>query len=284
MNGILVIDKDQNMTSFDVINKIKKSLKIKKIGHAGTLDPLATGVLVVLLNEATKLSNYLLNDEKEYLCEIVVGHSTTTEDIEGEILEKKDVEKLENVDEVLNSLVGDLLQVPPMYSAVHYQGKKLYELARKGEVVEREARNVKIYAINRVSDIVYENNIASFSFQTTVSKGTYLRTLCVEIGKRLGYPAHMKALRRLRSGALTIASAYSLHDVLDGKFQLISMLEALNKYHIIEVDKATAGDILNGKKIKINANDDLIVLSYQNNLLAIYERDNDYYRAKRIWN
>ena len=140
MNGIIIVDKPKTWTSHDVINKIKRILKAKKIGHAGTLDPDATGVLVVLLNEATKLSDYLIADEKEYEFEIVIGESTETEDASGNIIDEKKVDQLENVDEVLNSLIGQLEQVPPMYSSVHVEGRKLYEYAREGLTIERKAR------------------------------------------------------------------------------------------------------------------------------------------------
>ncbi|HHU56579.1 MAG TPA: tRNA pseudouridine(55) synthase TruB [Acholeplasmataceae bacterium] len=283
MNGILVVDKSQGMTSHDVITKIKRKYKLDKIGHAGTLDPIATGVLVVLVNQATKLSNYILNDDKEYLCEITIGASTTTEDIEGEIISEKEVKKLNNVDEVLNSLLGTIEQIPPMYSAVRQHGLKLYQLAREGIEVKRKPREVIIYDIKRVSDIVYHDNKASFFFQASVSKGTYLRTLCVEIGNRLGYPAHMKSLRRLRSGDFTIENASTLPQILEGNFKLINMLEVFKDYEIIEVDKSMIDDIDNGKKLKLKCKNKTVVLSYQGDLKAIYERDKYLYRAKRVW-
>ncbi|HEY8395643.1 MAG TPA: tRNA pseudouridine(55) synthase TruB, partial [Bacilli bacterium] len=176
MNGILLVYKEKGMTSNAVIQKIKKILQVKKIGHAGTLDPLATGLLVVLINGATKLSNYLLNQEKEYLAEITIGIATSTEDAEGEIIACKEVSESLDPDPILRSLIGKRLQVPPLYSALKKDGKKLYEYAREGVEVERKAREIEIYALERRSPVRYENGTAKFSFYCKVSKGTYIRT------------------------------------------------------------------------------------------------------------
>ena len=132
INGILLVDKPKGITSQSLLTKIKKQLQVKKIGHAGTLDPLATGLMVVLLGSATKLSDYLLNNEKEYQCEILIGKSSNTEDITGSIVDSKEVKRITDVEKVLNSLIGTLKQVPPMYSSIHHNGIKLYELARQG--------------------------------------------------------------------------------------------------------------------------------------------------------
>lgn len=211
MNGIIIVDKPRDWTSQDVITKIKHLLRVKKVGHAGTLDPLATGVLVVLVNDATKLSDYLMAERKEYMCEVVLGQATDTEDVMGKVVEAKKVSKLNQVDEVLASLKGVITQVPPMYSSIHHEGRKLYELARQGITVERKPREIEVYDIYRTTDIVYENDIAKFSFIANVSKGTYVRTLCVEIGKRLGYPAYMNALRRTKAGEFTVEQIGRAH-------------------------------------------------------------------------
>lgn len=283
MNGILIVDKEKGMTSHDVIYKIKRGLKLKKVGHAGTLDPLATGVLVVLVNGATKLSNYLLNNDKEYLCEIVIGKATDTEDVSGNIILEKKVDKIKNVDEVLKSLIGKQEQTPPMYSSIRHQGRKLYEIAREGVEVERKARMINIFDLKRTSEIEYTNGEAKFNFKTHVSKGTYIRSLCVEIGKRLGFPAYMLNLRRISSGKLKIENAYMLSDVLDGKAKLINMLEVLNEFKIIDVNEDQARDISNGNKLKLPSEEAEVVLAKDNQLLAIYERNKGLYRAKRVW-
>ncbi len=284
-SGVLLINKPQGITSQDVLTKLKKTLNIKKIGHAGTLDPLAKGVLVVLCNEATKLSDYLLMNEKTYQCEIKIGLSSTTEDCEGEIIEEKEVNNLsENeVDNVLISLLGKQEQIPPMYSSVHHQGKKLYELARKGIEVERKSREIEIYNIKRISHVKIINHQAIFSFETKVSKGTYIRTLCVEIGKRLGYPSLMNQLTRIKSGIFSIENSFTLDDIYNNNYKLISMVDSLKGMYQYEVDELLRKDILNGKPIYQSFNSDIVVFTYHNNLLAIYQKDNEKYKAKRVW-
>lgn len=283
MNGIIIVDKPRDWTSQDVITKIKHLLRVKKVGHAGTLDPLATGVLVVLVNDATKLSDYLMAERKEYMCEVVLGQATDTEDVMGKVVEAKKVSKLNQVDEVLASLKGVITQVPPMYSSIHHEGRKLYELARQGITVERKPREIEVYDIYRTTDIVYENDIAKFSFIANVSKGTYVRTLCVEIGKRLGYPAYMNALRRTKAGEFTVEQACSLNDIEQGNYKLLDMISAFSGKEIIEVNDDLEHKVKNGMKVLINAKDDLIIFTKNHKLIAIYEKDEKIYKAKRVW-
>ena len=283
MNGIVIVDKPSNWTSHDVINKIKKILKIKKIGHAGTLDPLATGVLVVLLNGATKLSDYLLADEKEYVFEVVVGVATDTEDASGNVTDVKAVNELGNVDEVLAGLVGPLKQKPPMYSSVHYQGRKLYEYAREGQTLDRIARDVHIYEMKRISEIIYKENKAVFSASARVSKGTYIRSLAVEIGNRLNFPAYLGSLRRIASGNFKIEDAVTIDEIEKDNFKIITMLDAMKNYKSIEVSKSNYENIMNGIPILLDCHDDEVVLSFNNEMIAIYERDGLQYKAKRVW-
>lgn len=290
MNGILLVDKERGMTSHDVIAQIKRNLAVEKIGHAGTLDPNATGLLVVLINDATKLSNYLLEDVKEYLGEVVLGASTTTEDVDGEIVNLQKVERVPDVDDVLSSFIGKQQQIPPMYSAIKTDGKKLYQLARKGIEVERAAREIEIFDLKKTSEIEYFDQFAKFEIYARVSKGTYIRTLCVDIGKRLGYYAHMGALKRIASGSLRIENAYSLEMIKANNFQLISMIDALKKYHVIEVDHLLAKKIKNGMKLDLNeidnkdSKEDIVVFSYQEELIGIYRKEEGKYRVERVWN
>ncbi|MFA5543231.1 MAG: tRNA pseudouridine(55) synthase TruB [Bacilli bacterium] len=283
MDGIIIVDKKKGWTSQDILTKIKRTKKFDKIGHAGTLDPLATGVMVVMINGATKLSDYLMSDSKEYVCEIVVGVSTDTEDCEGEIIESKEVVELHGVDEVLKGLVGELVQTPPMFSSVHHEGKKLYEYAREGIVVNRKPRKVNIYDISILNEVEYFDKKAKFSFKTKVSKGTYIRTLCVEIGKRLGYPAHMNELRRIASGNMLIENASTLEDVLAGNFQLINMIDVFKDKKIIEVDEQLDNKIKFGMKVEVDCTDEMVIFTKNKQLYAIYQKDNQLYRAKRIW-
>lgn len=289
-SGIILLNKEQGITSQNAINKVKKLLNINKIGHAGTLDPLATGLLVVLVNDSTKLSDYLMSNEKEYICEIAIGRSTDTEDCEGNIIDEiLDVNiKEEEIDSVLSKQKGISKQIPPMYSSIKKDGKKLYELARKGITIERNERQIEIKEIKRISEITKKSGMIYFTFKALVSKGTYLRSLCVKIGADLGFPAHMNKLNRISSGHFKIDNAYSLSDIENKEYKLISMIEAMQDYYIYHIDDIQKIDVLNGKNIKINdpniLNLNTIVLENNNELIAIYERIDNEFKAKRVWN
>lgn len=285
INGVLLVDKPKGITSQTLITKIKRHLNIKKVGHAGTLDPLATGLMVVLLGSSTKLSDYLMSNEKEYECEILIGSSSDTEDIEGNILAEKEVKQINNIDLVLAGLKGTLSQIPPMYSSVHHNGVKLYELARKGIEVEREPRVIEVKDIKRTSDVIYENQKAKFTFKACVSKGTYIRTLCVEIGARIEYPALMSNLRRVKSGTFKIDDAYKLDDILNDKYKVLSNYEAIKDKNLFEVDEKTYKDIMNGKEIILNSDKEQLFITYKKELIAVYNKiENNLYKAKRVWN
>ena len=188
MDGVLIINKPKGYTSHDIVNIVKKQLNITKVGHAGTLDPMATGVLIILLGEATKLSNYLMNHDKEYIATLKLGKRTDTLDSEGQIIEEKEIPALskENINEVLLSFLGKSKQIPPMYSAIKINGKKLYELARKGEEIERKEREIEIYEIEFIKLKEENNKVSEIEFKVNCSKGTYIRTLCEDIAERLG--------------------------------------------------------------------------------------------------
>ena len=292
VNGIILVNKPKGWTSQDVLSKLKKHFHVDRIGHAGTLDPLATGLLVVLLGASTKLSDYLLSDEKEYECEILIGKLSDTEDITGNILEEKDViQPIENIDKTLNDLVGTLEQEPPMYSSVRYNGRKLYELARDGITVERTKRLIEVRSIKRISDLEYINNTCKFKFNSSVSKGTYIRTLCVEIGKRLGYPALMSELKRIKSGKFHLENSYELSEILDNKYEILSNYSAIaDKENIVVINDFLYNRVLHGMKIRVESNYDYIYLVHNNELVGIYEKDSSYndtnksYKAKRVWN
>ena len=210
MENILVIDKPSGMTSHDVIDVVRRRFGIKKVGHCGTLDPMATGVLVVLMNKATKLSAKLCCDDKEYICRMTLGLSTDTHDSTGNIIEKKQVSGVTEtrIKDVIMSFSGKQKQVPPMVSAKYHNGERLYKLARKGVVVERKPVDIDIKDMDIIS--IDGDNI---DLKITCSKGTYVRTLCHDIGKKLGCGAHMSSLRRVRSGAFHIKDAIGLGDI-----------------------------------------------------------------------
>lgn len=211
MNGIININKPLGMTSHDVVGRLRRILGIKKIGHTGTLDPDASGVLPMCIGRATKTADMLTAQNKQYIAEVTLGSVTTTLDASGEVTETSEV----NVDEcdiqsVVTEFVGDIMQIPPMYSAIKIDGKRLYELAREGVEVERKPRPVTIEKIE-ILGIDLENK--KFSMKVDCSKGTYIRTLCDDIGRRLGCLAHMSALIRTRSGRFCIDDAYTLDEV-----------------------------------------------------------------------
>ncbi|MCM8784060.1 MAG: tRNA pseudouridine(55) synthase TruB [Candidatus Omnitrophica bacterium] len=214
MNGVLIVDKPKGFTSHDVVDFIRKRFKLKKVGHGGTLDPEATGVLVVLLGKATKLFTYIVEMDKEYKGSFYLGKFTDTGDGDGRIIfEEKDEDKVTNLDvedieRVFHSLTGDISLTPPMFSALHYRGKRLYELAREGKLVFRKPRLAKIYFLKLV------NFSPPFvDFHISCSKGTYIRSLCEEIMRRLNLPLYLYSLRRVRCGNFSLANAVSI-DVL----------------------------------------------------------------------
>ena len=214
MDGILNIDKPKDWTSHDVVAKIRSHFRIKKVGHAGTLDPNATGVLLICLGKATKKASFLTGHKKTYEGTLLLGTTTDTQDIKGKVIRKMKVEKIdaELLSSILKELTGDISQIPPMYSAVHYKGERLYKLARKGIKVNPEPRKVHVYSIELLSI-----NIPEISIRVVCSKGTYIRTLANTIGEKLGYGACLKDLRRTQIGAFHIKDSLVLKDVLETK-------------------------------------------------------------------
>ena len=208
MDGILLINKEKNMTSHDVVNKVRRVFQTKKVGHCGTLDPDATGVLVLCVGKATKALQFLTSEEKQYIATLTLGTSTDTYDASGVVLEEKEFTGVTNVKEVLNSFIGKQKQVPPIYSAIKVNGKKLYEYARNNQEVHIEPRDIEILDIELLE--IKDNTI---QFKVDCSKGTYIRSLCVDIAKKLGYPGHMSDLIRSRSGAFKLEDCYTLEQL-----------------------------------------------------------------------
>ena len=211
VNGIINVYKEKGYTSFDVVAKLRGIFKQKKIGHTGTLDPDAEGVLPVCLGKATKVCDLLTDKSKEYETVLLLGKVTDTQDITGTVLEEKDVKVTEEaVRETVLSFVGDYMQIPPMYSALKVNGKKLCDLAREGKIVERQARPVKILTID-----ILDVTLPRVRMRVHCSKGTYIRTLCQDIGEKLGCGGCMSALRRTRAGSFTLSQAVTMQQVLD---------------------------------------------------------------------
>ena len=206
----MVVNKPSGITSHDVVNFIRRRFNIKRVGHAGTLDPMATGVLVVLLGKATKLSNTFTGDDKEYVAKIFFGKKTDTQDSQGRVIEEKNIGSIdiENVKKALDNFKGEIEQVPPMVSAIKHRGKRLYQLARAGKTVNREPRRITISSIEML-----DFRFPELTFKVRCSKGTYVRTLCEDIGKVLGVPSHMSGLIRSASGDFLLEDSKNLDEV-----------------------------------------------------------------------
>ncbi|MFQ7001352.1 MAG: tRNA pseudouridine(55) synthase TruB [Clostridium sp.] len=248
MNGVLNIFKNKGMTSFDVVSRVRKIAKEKKVGHTGTLDPEAEGVLPVCLGKGTKIIDYIMNSEKGYSVKFKLGIKTTTYDLEGEILEERDTSflKEEEVKNVINSFKGEYLQVPPMFSALKKNGVRLYELARKGIEVEREGRNITIYNIENINiDLPY------VSMDVTCSKGTYIRSLCYDIGEKLNVFATMTDLKRFKTSFFCEEDSININDLKEEniKEKLISIEDALKNYPKIYIEKGYTKLIVNGVRV-----------------------------------
>ena len=215
MNGILIIDKSKGFTSHDIVAKVRKITK-EKVGHTGTLDPLATGVLPLLIGKGTLCSKYLINHDKKYKVNLKLGIKTATGDEEGEILAKKEVTQdildKNNVEKVLESFLGEQEQIPPKYSAIKVNGKKLYEYARKNQEVKIEPRKINIYEINLLE--INENDY-EIKFEVKCSKGTYIRSLCEDIAKKMKTVGYMKDLKRIEVGEFKIDQAISIEDLTE---------------------------------------------------------------------
>ena len=254
MNGVLVINKPQNWTSHDVVNKARGILQEKKIGHTGTLDPLATGVLVLCIGKATKIARYLESDDKEYSAELKLGTTTDTLDSAGCILETRKYHSpsRDEVQRVLDRFRGTILQRPPAYSAIKVSGVPSYRLARQGTILEHEERPVTIFEITLLE---YRDPLIRFS--VTCSKGTYIRTLCADIGAALGMGAHLTALVRTRSGRFRIEQAVDLEQLTEkvslGRAEetLQTLNEALGSFPMVTVDASEARRISHGNSVSL---------------------------------
>lgn len=261
MDGIIVINKEKDYTSHDVVAKLKKKLNISKVGHTGTLDPNATGVLPILIGKGTKFSKYLINHDKTYKAKIELGKKTDTADVEGNVIEEKPVDTeyiKQNLVQVLESFVGKQEQVPPMYSAIKKNGKKLYEYARKGEKIEVEPRKIEIYKIELV-----EYNEKNIDFIVSCSKGTYIRSLCEDIAEKLNTVGYMKNLERLQVGEFNIEKSVLIDDV---------NTENIEKYlyTLEDILKDTPNLNLNPKKLNLFLNGVQLTVKEAEGLYKIY--------------
>ena len=275
MNGILVIDKPKDWTSRDVVNYIEKKLNTKKVGHIGTLDPLATGVLVLCIGNALKLVEILMNHDKEYIAKIKLGIETDTLDITGNIIKKSEIPTLskEDIESTLKSFIGKSTQEVPIYSSVKVNGKKLYEYARNGEKVNIPSKEIEIYKL----ELVNSNYKDELTIKCKVSKGTYIRSLVRDIGKKLKTVATMTELRRTSLGNINVEESYTISDIDNNNYKLLSITEVLNLPKVI-VDEKLEKKIKNGCILPTFFKEDMVyILNKNETLLAIYQHKNKEY-------
>lgn len=280
MDGILLVNKKAGCTSFDVVQRCRKIFKQKSIGHTGTLDPNATGVLIVLLGKACKCLPFLVHDRKEYIAELKLGVKYDTGDIWGNVIEEKNVPNLirEEVEEVLKSFLGKSTQIPPMVSAIKVNGKKLYEYAREGIEIERQPREIEI---DEIELLEYNETIR---FRCVCSVGTYIRSLCEDIALKLNTVGCMASLIRTKAGGFNLDECIDLDNLDIENVKLQSVSEILrNLYPCIEYKNIN--DIKNGKRVRLKIDAELVCITYQNEAIAIYERvEADLYKSKRgLW-
>ncbi|MGG3572138.1 tRNA pseudouridine(55) synthase TruB [Bacillus gobiensis] len=287
MNGVLLLHKPVGWTSHDCVMKVRKLFQTKKAGHTGTLDPEVEGVLPICIGKATKIVEYLTEKSKSYDAEVTLGISTTTEDQTGDIITKKPVATTISeamIDDVLEKLTGNISQIPPMYSAVKVNGKKLYEYARAGIEIERPERTVTIHELKRTSDINQNDSKVSFRFRVHCSKGTYVRTLAVTIGEMLGYPAHMSHLVRTASGDFTLDECVTFEEIIEKietgvKDDLLLPIErALNHLPKWVISDTLAKKVENGAVLEIpeqfrnlGESDRVVIYSKEGLCIAIYQ-------------
>jgi tRNA pseudouridine55 synthase len=285
LSGVLNINKEEGFTSHDVVAKLRGILKMRRIGHTGTLDPGATGVLVVCVGKATRIAQYLEGLKKAYVGELVLGVTTTTQDRDGEVMEKEPVTVTgSQLEAALEKFRGPILQLPPMYSAIHHQGKRLYELARKGQVVERKSREVTIHKLELLS---FHKDRARLYIEC--SKGTYIRTLCADLGEHLGPGGHMGELVRVSSGHFTLEDAVTVAEVEkardEGKLDelVIPMSKALCHLPKIIVGEEMARIVANGGRISVDGVGLVRIESGKGRLLALGKCQNGVCQPVRVF-
>lgn len=273
MDGIILVNKVKGITSRDLVNKACHLFNMKKIGHTGTLDPFAEGLMILTLGKATKISSYIEAKEKTYIGEMTLGIKTDTLDITGNIIDRKEVPTIskDKIIEIFNSFMGNIKQIPPMYSAIKVNGQELYKLARKGEVIDRTPRDVTIHEIKLLT--IEKEKIL---FEVTCSKGTYIRSLVDDIGSKMGCNATLSLLVRTKVGPFHVKDSKKIEDIKES--DVISISQALSFMPNLKVDSINENKIRNGVKIYLECKYDKILLLNEKELpLAIYERKDDGY-------
>ena len=268
MDGIIIINKPKNCTSHDIVRKAKKILN-EKVGHTGTLDPNATGVLPLLIGKGTQISKYIINHDKVYEAVLQLGTKTDTADVEGKIIEEKTVTERalekENIEKVLEELTGEQEQIPPMYSAIKINGKKLYEYARKGETIEVKPRTINIYKLELIN---IDKEKKQIEFRIHCSKGTYIRTVCENVAERLETVGYMKELKRTQVGEFKIEDSISIEE-LEEKKECITIEEYFKNYKNINLDSKRLQLFLNGVKLTWQVEDGIYKIYNNGNFIGI---------------
>ena len=282
INGILVIDKDKGMTSADVVYHLRKALHIRKIGHAGTLDPDVTGVLPIAIGQATKLIELMHTQNKKYEGTGIIGYATDSYDVSGTVLESEKITapiSKEAIQQAMQSFVGEIEQVPPIYSAVRVNGKHLYEYARAGIEVERPRRQVQVYQYDIKNDPTFdkEKGEENFDFQIECSKGTYVRSLVNDLKTELNVPAVMESLRRTASSGFDLSQAVKLDEVINAPEKIADFIQPIDTffkdYESINLNDQQWLKVKNGNAIVLKTNAKKVALRYNNSIKAIYEKD-----------
>lgn len=295
-DGIVIVDKEPGPSSFQIVDKIKGLIRAKKVGHAGTLDPFATGVLVVLVNQGTKLSTFLMSHDKVYKGSLTLGIETDTQDVTGRIIDKKDISCLtcEMVERSTTQFVGAMKQVPPSYSAVHHNGKRAYELARKGIDFDLQPKDVRVDYITILSiDLPY------VTFEVGCSSGTYIRTLAADLGRSLGVGAHLSSLRRIQSGPFHVDNSVTIKQITHHLSNntigevIVSLRNALKGIKEIEISDELAQKIKNGfqpnwreisqERLSSFDSGDYLKAITNDTLVAILRKDEDEYRVIKVF-
>lgn len=269
MDGIIVVNKPKGKTSHDIVSKTKKTLN-EKVGHTGTLDPNATGVLPLLIGKGTELSKYLINHDKTYEAVLQLGEKRDTGDVEGKVIEEKDVPEKCFEAQIINNtfkrFVGKQQQIPPIYSALKINGKKLYEYARKGEEVKIEPRQIEIYSLEILN---IDSNSKTIQFKVDCSKGTYIRTLCEDIAQELGTVGYMKELNRTRVGKFRIEKSFTIEQIEKNNFKIITIEEFFKNNETIDLIDKGLNLFLNGVQLTYHLKDGIYRIYQENKFIGI---------------
>ena len=270
MNGFLLINKEKGFSSNDIVQRIKKNFLLKKVGHLGTLDPEAEGLLILAVNRATKFSHYFLNSDKSYFVRIKLGFVTDTDDETGKVIKECDVSCTKNhIKREIKNFLGESFQKPPFFSALKHKGKPLYFYARKGEFIDKEPRRIEI---KQIKNIIYRDKVCSF--ELVCSKGTYIRSLARDLGENLGCGAYMKSLKRLTQHNFDVKNALNIKKI--SMKQLINIDEAFSEHKRISLNEEDLKIFKNGGKVYVN--------SKPNHITRIYDQSNDFIGIGSVFN